>query len=52
MFLDLLYPVPDPEVRGTDPDPDPAPDPSLIKQKKKCDFFMTFYLLKNDVNVA
>ncbi len=44
----------DPLVRVTDPDQ----DPSTIKQKEKpwfllfCDFFMTFYLRKeNDVNV-
>ncbi len=36
MFLGLLDPDPDPEVRGADPDLDPAPDPNLsvIKQKK------------------
>ncbi len=34
MFLGLLYPNPDPLVRGMDPNPDPAldPDPYVIKQ--------------------
>ncbi len=33
MFLGLLDPDPDPEVRDTVPDPYPAQDPSRIKQK-------------------
>jgi hypothetical protein len=31
--LGLLYPDPDPLVRGVDPDPVPEPDPSIIMQK-------------------
>jgi hypothetical protein len=33
MFLGLLDPDPDPEVRGMDPDP--ALDPSIIKKNSK-----------------
>jgi hypothetical protein len=33
MFLGLLYPDPDPLVRGMDPDPALDPDPSITKQK-------------------
>ncbi len=50
MFLGLLDPDPDPQVRGMDLDS----DPSITKQKKwekpwsqlLCDFFLTFYLWK------
>jgi hypothetical protein len=52
MFLGLLDPDPDPQVRGMDPDPALDPDPSIIMQKivRKtliptilCNF-LTFYL--------
>jgi hypothetical protein len=45
MFLGLLEP--DPLVRGTDPDP----NPSIIKQNRKKNLVISFYLRENYVNV-